>query len=391
MIRKMIRNCLIVLVLLVAFPTSVVSAMDGNEGVTLDSEELGKINKLYQYISNLGNDYEIIRDMNPKEIVQSYMKEGDGGMTSKDIGRIISLYVTREIRVVFKMLASLVVICLICGLLTQLQAAFAENEISSIAYYVCYSMVLLIIGNSFYVTLTLAKDTINSIANFMEALMPVLIMLLASVGGFTQAVLMDPIIMFVVNFSARVIVNFVFPMIVLSFVLAFVNNLSSENKVKSLSKLFGEVTLWVQGLMLTIFVGIVTIRSMVSSSIDEVTLKTAKFTVDKFVPVVGKALSDALATIAGYSILLKNAIGSLGVIVLIVIILMPIIKIMILGFMFKLSAAIIEPISDSKIVNVINEAGKAVILILSCVICISLMCFIMIAIVAGTGKGIMFS
>jgi len=216
-------------------------------------------------------------------------------------------------------------------------------------------------------------------------------MLLASVGGFTQAVLMDPIIMFVVNFSARVIVNFVFPMIVLSFVLAFVNNLSSENKVKSLSKLFGEVTLWVQGLMLTIFVGIVTIRSMVSSSIDEVTLKTAKFTVDKFVPVVGKALSDALATIAGYSILLKNAIGSLGVIVLIVIILMPIIKIMILGFMFKLSAAIIEPISDSKIVNVINEAGKAVILILSCVICISLMCFIMIAIVAGTGKGIMFS
>lgn len=368
-----------------------VYGMIPTEVESIGEEKIRSIQKLYDYITKLGVENEIIREIDPEGMVDSLYESGEGNISTYRIENLLYNYAFKEIKAVIKLLSSVIVICLVCGLLTQLQSAFSNNEVSSISYYVCFAMILLIMGKSFIIVVTLAQDTIQSLSGFMEALMPVMVMLLAGVGGFTQATFMDPIIIFVVDFSAKIITNFIFPMIILSFILSFVNNLSKDNKVKSLGSLFGQITLWVQGLMLTVFVGTITIRSMVSSSIDEVTLKTAKYTVDKVVPVVGKALSDTIATMAGYSLLLKSAIGTLGMVIVIIIIVAPILKIVVFSFMFKLTAAIIEPISDSRIVDSINDAGKAVALILSCVICISVMAFILIAIVAGTGKGVMFS
>jgi stage III sporulation protein AE len=115
-------------------------------------------------------------------------------------------------------------------------------------------------------------------------------------------------------------------------------------------------------------------------------VKTAKYAVDNFIPIVGKCLSDAISTVAGYSILLKNAVGSLGLVVLILIIIFPIIKILIMAVMYKLVAALIEPVSDGRLVNCLSSAGDSIILIMSCLICVSIMFFIMISIIAGAGK-----
>ena len=141
---------------------------------------------------------------------------------------------------------------------------------------------------------------------------------------------------------------------------------------------------------MTIFVGVISVRGIASETIDQVTLKTAKFAVDSFVPIVGKSLSDAIATVAGYSLLMKSALGVLGLILIIIIALLPIMKLLIMALLYKLSAALLEPISDSKIVKSIDSAGDSLILIMSCVISISIMCFIMIAIIASTGRSIMY-
>lgn len=101
---------------------------------------------------------------------------------------------------------------------------------------------------------------------------------------------------------------------------------------------------------------------------------------------LGKAISDAIATVAGYSILLKNAVSSLGLIIVIAIVLVPIIKIFIMATLYRLTAAIIEPISDNRIVSAISSVGDSLILIMSCVIVVSILFFVMISIIASAGK-----
>ena len=135
--------------------------------------------------------------------------------------------------------------------------------------------------------------------------------------------------------------------------------------------------------MLTIFITVLTIRGVTTRTFDKVAVETAKFAVDNFVPVVGGALSDAVTSVANYSLLIKNSLSSVGLVVIVLLILTPIIKLFILSLINRFTAAILEPIGNKKIIDSINEVGNSLMQIISCVVVISLMFFIMIAIIAS--------
>ena len=220
----------------------------------------------------------------------------------------------------------------------------------------------------------------------MDKVLPLLAALLIASGGLTQAATMDPIILGATILIPKIYLNIIIPLILITFVLQFANNISTEPKLSNLCGLIKKPTVWIQGFIITVFIGVLTIRGISSSTIDAVTLKTTKFTIDNFIPIVGKSLSDAISSVAGYSLIIKNAIGSIGLIVIILIIIYPIIKIVLSSLIFKLSAALLEPITDKRITSSIAAAGESLILIMSCVLCVSLMFFVLIAIMISAGK-----
>ncbi|KYH35689.1 stage III sporulation protein AE precursor [Clostridium tepidiprofundi DSM 19306] len=386
------RLIFIVLMVISLITMPIVAKASGisNMPNNLTERQSNEINKLYEYISNMKTDYEILNDFDAKTYIENFIQTGESGVTFSKVIKYLSKYLFIEIGSTIKFIGILIIISIICVLLNNLQNILSDGEITNIAYFACYSMIIIILAKSFYIGIDLAKSTIITLTNFMAALMPVLMMLLASVGGFTQAASMDPIIIGVTSIGARIFVDFVIPLAIMSFVTVFVNNISSDYKISRLSKLLNQVVLWTQGIIMTIFVGVISVRGIVSQTIDQVTLKTAKFAVDSFVPIIGKSISDAIATVAGYSLLLKSALGVLGLFLIIIIVLLPILKLLIMAILYKLTAALLEPISDSKIIKCIDSAGDSLILIMSCVISISIMSFIMIAIVASTGRAIMY-
>ncbi|AYF54943.1 stage III sporulation protein AE [Clostridium botulinum C] len=354
----------------------------------LSQEQSMQVETLYDYMSNIKTKYEMLNDVDIKTYVKDYMKNGKGDVSKSKFIKALAMYSFREVIACGKLMAMIVVICIICALINNLENAFSNGNLSNIAYFACYALLIIIITKTFYIGITTAKDILKQMTDFMAALMPVLLMLLASVGGFTQAATMDPIIIGVTNISARLFMDLIIPIISISFVIQFCNNISDDHKIDKLSKLLNKSVLWIQGIVMTIFIGIITIRGMTTSTLDAVTEKTAKFAIDNFIPVVGKSLSDAISTVAGYSLLLKNALSSIGLIILITIIIFPIIKLFSMGFIYKLTGALIEPISNGKLVKCIESAGDSIILITSCVISVSVMFFIIICIVASAGKSI---
>jgi len=378
------KKILLILLLLLCLPISV----QATQVTKIGEKEQLEINSLYEYITNIKTKYEIFNDMEPKAFVQQFMKTGENGFNFKNTSKYLIAFTFKEVVASMELIGSLMIIAIVCSLLHNLQSAFSKESLSNIAYFACYGVMIILITRSFYVGVELARNTILNMTDFMSALMPVLMMLLASVGGFTEATLLDPVIMGFATVSSRVYIDILIPIIFMSFVLQFVNNISSDYKIENLTKLLKSIAIWVQGIVMTIFIAVITLRSIAAKTIDQVTIKTAKFAVDTFVPVVGKCLSDAISTVAGYSLLLKNAISGLGLVILIMIVMFPIIKLLIMAFLYKLAAALIEPISDRRTVNCINSVGDSIILLMSCVISVSIMFFIMVAIVASTGKGI---
>ena len=371
------------IIFILLFPLSVQAI--GNDTLK-DSKDNKQVEGLINYISNIKSKNELIGSIDAKTYIKNFMLSGDGKFSNKKLVQAIVNYSLKEVNSCLKLMGSLIVICIVCALLSNLQKAFSNESLSDVAYFACYAMLIVIISKSFLIGVDLAKETINSLTDFMAALMPVLMMLIASVGGIAEATIMDPLVIGTINICARVYVDIIIPIILMSFVLQFVNNISDEFKITKLTKLMNQLALWVQGGIMTIFIGIITIRGITTKTIDEVTVKTAKYAVDNFIPIVGKSLSDAISTVAGYSILLKNAVSGLGLVFIIGLVLFPIVKLFLMAMLYKFTAACVEPISDTKLVNCINAAGDSLILLMSCLISVSVMFFIMLAIVASAGK-----
>lgn len=344
------------------------------------------IENFYKQIEEDSSEQSILKSLNPREFINKYLKDGKSSISASTIIDLISKNLFKELYVCVKIMISIIVIAIISALLKNIEDSFTGSSIANIAFYSCYVLIILLLTKNFVSSVNIAKSAIKDITDFMSAIMPVLILLITTAGGISQAATLDPIVAAAVTITPRIYMDMILPLILMSFVLCFVNNISTEHKVEQLAKFIKQITLWLQGIILTVFVGLITIRSMTASTFDAVTLKTAKFAVDNFIPIVGKAISDSISTVAGYALLLKNAFGVLGLIIILLMLLFPVIKIISIVIVYKISAAIIEPIVDKRIVNCISSASDSLVLVSSMLFCVTLIFFILLCIMANTGK-----
>ena len=362
-----------------------VHAQDNNSVISND-EINDDLEGLYDYISTMKSNFELINDLDPVSYIKNYISTGKGNLSFSKICDAAFSLLFKEVKTVLSMCIIIVVIGIICSLIKNLQSAFSSESISEIAFYACYALMIIVLTRTFIISLDLAKDIITQISGFMSKLLPILVVMLGVAGGFTESATMDPIVLGTTIIIPKIYLNIILPLILITFVLQFTNNISTEPKISNLCSLVISAVLWIQGLILTVYIGLLTVRGITASTIDAVTLKTAKFTIDNFIPIVGKTFSDAITSVAGYSLIIKNAIGSVGLLVLILIILYPIIKIFLSSIILKISSSLLEPIADKRITKAVFSAGDSLILILSSVLCVSLMFFVLIAMMVSAGK-----
>ena len=147
------------------------------------------------------------------------------------------------------------------------------------------------------------------------------------------------------------------PVTLIATALGIVSNLSDKVQIGKLSKFLKSGITWFLGLVITIFVSILSLEGTLTSNVDGLTAKGIKAATSTFIPVVGKALGDSVDVVLGSTSLLKNSIGVVGMIVVIGICAIPIIKLAILTITYHFASAICEPLADKKIVSLLEQMG----------------------------------
>ena len=143
--------------------------------------------------------------------------------------------------------------------------------------------------------------------------------------------------------------------------------------------------------MLTVFVGLLSLEGTLSSSVDGLTAKTAKAAVSSFIPVVGKMLGDTIDTVIGCASILKNAVGMVGVIIIIGICIGPVLKLASLTIIYHLGAALCQPIADEKIVKLLEQMGGTFKILLAITCSVSVMLMIGVTLVIKiSNSGLMY-
>lgn len=294
--------------------------------------------------------------------------------------------VVKEIRANLHLMGKLLFLAVLCALLQNLQTSFENSTIAALAYHVCYIFLIVISLTAFYNAITLARDTVATMVGLMEALLPLIITLLAGVGALTSAALFTPLMLFVVSSVSVVVKDLVLPLLFLTAVLDCVNYLSNNYRLSNLAGVFKQAGMIVLGLTLVIFIGVISIQGAAGGVADGLALRTAKYATATFIPVVGKMFSDAVELVMGASLMIKNAVGIFGVITIVSICAFPIIKLIALIIIMKLTGALIQPMGDEKMAKCLEAIGNNLLLVFGGVLTVALMFFLAITIMIGTGS-----
>lgn len=305
---------------------------------------------------------------------------GTKGISMKSIFKGLLSYVFHEIIINGKLLASIVILTIFSMILETLQSSFERNTVSKLGYSITYMVLIIIAINSFSVAIGYAKTAISSMIQFMIAVVPLLLTLLASMGNVTSVAILHPLIVFMIHSVGTAIYVFIFPLLFFSAVLHIVSSLSEKYKVTQLANLLRTISLSMLGVFVTVFLGVISIQGTAGAVRDGVSIRTAKYIAGNFVPVVGRLFSDATETVIGASLLVKNAIGLVGVVILILLCAFPAIKILTLAFIYNLSAAIMQPLGDSPIIACLQTIGKSLIYVFAALAAVSLMFFLALTI-----------
>ncbi len=195
-----------------------------------------------------------------------------------------------------------------------------------------------------------------------------------------------PIIVALVQSSGLLVKFILIPLFASSALLMIMGSLNETFKVDQLAELLRKAGMAVMGVYLTLFLGVISVQGTVTAVQDGVTMKTARFVTGNFVPVVGRLFTDATDTILGASLILKNTLGIAGVVILLGIALFPALKILAIALIYKIAAALLQPVGDGPVVTAMSVISKHMMYIFASLLMVSMMFFLVIVIMVAASN-----
>ena len=368
--KKIFLHILIIFIIIIFLASKVNAESITTQMIQKEKEKFGITNfieETHKYTD------EFFDDMNISDMINSAIigKIDNNKLLKKSLNIF-----GKEIVSSLKTIIAIFVIVLIHSIIKAVADNLETSNISKAIYYVQYILIVTIVMTNFSDLILLITNTVQNLVGFMNSLVPLLITLMIYTGNIATSSLLEPIIMFIIEFISNIIVSLILPGVSIITALMIVSKLSDKVQIGKLTKFLKTSIVWFLGIILTVFVGVVSLEGTCASSVDGITAKTAKVAVSSIIPVVGKILGDSVDSVLGCGLVLKNALGVVGVIIIIGICISPIIKLSILTIIYSLSSAIIEPLADDKIVKLLEEFSDIFKLLLGIICAVSILLII---------------
>lgn len=348
--------------------------------------------------------YDIYDDINYDEIQQvidnvmkwedtidfgDYVKKlmsGEESFSLAAVGNKLVKLVGGEIKAHINTLGRLISIALIAAIFTNLSMAFKHNQVSETGYYVTYLLLFGLLISSFISASLIASTVIGQILDFMKALVPAYFMSVAFCSGSMSSFVFYKAALMMITLVDFIIIKAVIPLVNFFLIIVLANNLSKEDMLSKLAGLIETVIKWMLRSLMAAVIGFQAIQGLVVPVADQVK-RSAIYKASSALPGVGNAIESVAETVIGAGVLLKNAIGVAGLIVIIIICSVPIIQLAVITLIYKLSCAALQPISDKRIIDCINASAKSAQMLLQSVMVGAVLFLLSITIVAiSTGR-----
>jgi stage III sporulation protein AE len=316
------------------------------------------------------------------------LMSGEEAFSLSAIGNKLVQSISGEFKAHITTFGRLISIALIAAIFTNLSMAFKYHQVSETGYYVTYLLLFGLLISSFISASHIASTVIREILDFMKALVPAYFMSVAFCSGSLSSFTFYKVALILITLVDFIIIKVLIPMVNFYLIIVLANNLSKEDMLSKLAGLLELIIKWTLRSLLAAVIGFQAIQGLIVPVADQVKRSTV-FKASSALPGVGNAIGSVAETVIGAGILLKNAIGVAGLVVIIVICSIPMVQLTVVTLIYRFSSAALQPISDKRIIECISASAKSAEMLLQCVLVGAILFLLTITIVAiSTGKAI---
>ncbi len=351
-------------------------------------EELGEID--FSSLNEVVKEFEesgvnVFSIDNIKSKVYSIISGENAVNYSNFFASLFSMLIDLVVRYL-PMLSLIVAIGVISNLLGAIKSKFNEKSTGGLIHLVCFlAVAILIIGMISSLTNT-TSNSISSMVSQMNALFPVLLTLMIGLGANASVGVFQPIVAIMSTYVADFFSFIILPLFMFSFIFGLITNLSDNIKLDKFNSFISSTFKWCVGLIFTLFFAVFTIQGITAGSFDSLSIRTTKYTIKSYIPIMGGYLSEGMDLIMASTLLIKNAVGLVGILMIITTILSPLLEIVVFSLLLKLISAILQPMGNTRTSNFLMSTSKSITMLSSCIIAIGFMYLISVGLVMTTSN-----
>lgn len=278
-------------------------------------------------------------DFNFSDVLKSFLRTAAGGMA--DV-----LYIMKRV----------ILLILLSAVLETLTSSFTSSGVSKLGEYICSAVLIITIMQSFYYSAQTASTAISNITDTTKTLQPLYMIIMTSTGKAATMSIAVPIL-----YSATAVITFgvqkfIIPGIVFAALITFINSLSERDMLMELADLMSFLCKWGVKICAGLFVFVMSLIKIGVPNTALIAGKSIKTAVEA-VPVVGSLMSSAAETAALLTTSMGNSIAAAAMLFIALISIVPVIRLVIIMIIYKLAAALTQPVASKRIVKCLDRAA----------------------------------
>ena len=290
---------------------------------------------------------------------------------------------TGEIKALF---FTIWVLGIVAALFINFADLFQDHQVSDLAFYFVYMLMIVVLLKSFESGMGVVREILQSVTTFMRLYIPTYMVAVGSASGAASASVYYQVLLFMVYLIEWGYLTILLPAVYSFVLLTIINGVWMEEKLNLLLELLGKAIVVSIKITIGIITGFSILQAMISPVIDSLQSSVLKKAMSA-IPGIGGLTEGMFEMVVGSAVLVKNSVGLYITFVLIVLCCVPILKLLLLGGVIKLSAALMGIISDRRMTNCANRVGDGNFMLLKIALSSVGMFVIQIAVITYTTSG----
>lgn len=341
---------ILILLFFIFFKGTTVYALDSTEDY-LDDFDYSDIQKVIDDVIDEDNQFNFSDYVNR-------LVTGEEDFSISNVMNQIKVSVVSEIKANFNIIIQLIGIAVVAAIFTNFSNVFQNNQVAETGFYITYLLLFTMITASFYAISVIASRTLSGLLTFMKALLPTYFLSITFAAGTKTSLVFYESTLFLITLVDVILLKLLLPMVNIYLIVNLANNLTKEDLLSKLADLLEFIITSTLKSLLALVVGFNTIQGLIVPVTDNIK-NSLLLKASTAIPGIGNSLEAVSKTVFGAGILVKNAIGVAGLIIVIVICAVPIIKLVIITVIYKIGVAVVQPISDKRILNCITATSQS--------------------------------